>query len=335
MLNFLNLLAACVLALTVLTAHAAELRPGKVFRDCAECPEMVVIPAGRFMMGSPTDEKGRDSDEGPLHEVSVKSFALGRTEVTLGEFRRFVRATGYKTDAERDVGDKGCFARDKSDGKWEWRVGRYWDNPGFKQNDKQPVACLSWNDAKEYVKWLSNASGKSYRLPSEAEWEYAARAGSVTARYYWGNNPDEACRYANVTDQTTHEGQSWAIKHECRDGHWFTAPVANYAANAFGLHDMIGNVWEWVEDCYHDSYSGAPTDGSAWGLLRRLLSLRIWSYSGAPTDGSAWSGDCTVRGLRGGSWYSDPDYARSAKRYGSVASIRINFTGFRPARMLP
>ncbi|MFA7243306.1 MAG: SUMF1/EgtB/PvdO family nonheme iron enzyme [Sulfuricellaceae bacterium] len=283
---------------------------GMVFRDCSDCPEMVVIPAGSFIMGSPADEKGRDNDEGPQHEVSVKSFALGRTEVTVGEFRRFVRATGYKTEAERNVGSKGCYTWELA--SQDWRAGRYWDDPGFKQNDNQPVACVSWNDAGKYLKWLSNTTGKPYRLPSEAEWEYAVRAGSTTARY-WGNNPDDACRYANVADQAALEGQIWeAPMHECNDSYWFTAPVTNYTANDFGLHDMIGNVWEWVEDCYHDNYSKAPNDGSAW---------------------TSWM--CDVRVLRGGSWRSfDPDFARSAYRFRSDATNRLSVIGFRLARML-
>lgn len=293
---------------------AAAYPAGKVFQDSFKDssgigPEMVVIPAGRFLMGSPESEVGRDKDEGPQREVSVKTFALGKTEVTVGEFRRFVRTTSYKTDAERDVGVQGC--KTLEDGKWDWHAGRYWDNTGFKQSDKQPVACISWNDAREYVKWLSSSTGKSYRLPSEAEWEYAARAGSTTARY-WGNNPDEACRYANVADQTTNGDQSWSTKHNCTDGNWFSAPVASYTANAFGLYDMIGNVWEWVEDCSHDSYNEAPVDGRVWAGL-----------------------NCSVRVLRGGSWGSGPVIARSADRNWSGAAVRINYGGFRLARMLP
>lgn len=293
---------------------AATWPAGVVFQDAFKDgsgigPEMVVIPAGHFLMGSLESEAGRDKDEGPQHEVSVKKFALGKTEVTVGEFRRFVRATSYKTEAERDVGAQGCNTLE--DGKWDWHAGRYWDNTGFKQSDKQPVACISWNDAKEYVKWLSSSTGNSYRLPSEAEWEYAARAGSTTARY-WGNNPDDACRYANVADQTTNGGQSWPTKHNCKDGNWFSAPVASYTANAFGLYDMIGNVWEWVEDCSHDSYSGAPVDG------------RVWA-----------GGNCSVRVLRGGSWLNKPDDARSAIRNWGGASSRGGFYGFRLARMLP
>ena len=175
------------------------------------------------------------------------------------------------------------------------------------------MVCVSWDDAKAYVAWLRKKTGKGYRLPSEAEWEYAARAGTQTARY-WGNNPNEACRYANVADTTTGpSGNTWTKRHECSDGFWFPAQVASFVANNFGLHDVIGNVWEWVEDCYHDSYTGAPGDGSAWT-----------------------SGGCSVgRVLRGGSWYDYPQIARSAKRGRCVSTLRNISDGFRLARMLP
>ena len=288
----------------------AERRPGDSFRDCPDCPEMVVIPAGNFDMGSPASEIGRDADEGPVHRVRVQSFALARTEVTLGEFRAFVRDTGYRTDAEKNAGNaQGCYAWEAADGKWDWRAGRYWEQPGFEQVERQPVACISWNDAQSYVKWLAGKTGQTYRLPSEAEWEYAARAGSTTARP-WGDDADRACGHANVADQTkSPNGHGFNTKHECQDGHWFTAPVASYRPNGFGLYDMIGNVWEWTEDCYHDNYSGAPTDGSAW------------------TGGS-----CEKRVLRGGSWGDEPGNARSAKRSGNSPAFRFVDSGFRLAR---
>jgi formylglycine-generating enzyme required for sulfatase activity len=289
--------------------------PGTAFRDCPDCPEMVVIPAGSFTMGSPGGEEGRKDREGPLHRVSLDGFALGKYEVSVGEFRRFVEASGYRTDAERnaDAGGtaQGCYAMDPTDGKWGWRAGRYWDSPGFTQSERHPAVCISWNDATAYVKWLAQSTGKAYRLPSESEWEYSVRAGSSTARP-WGDDPDQACRYANVADQSkSPNGITFNPKHECNDGTFYTATVGSYLANGFGLHDMIGNAWEWTEDCWNENYSGAPSDGSAWT-----------------------SGNCVARVLRGGSWNYFPTGARSAYRIGVDTTGRDNDYGFRPARIV-
>ncbi len=171
-----------------------------VFKDCADCPEMVVIPAGSFEMGSPASEAGRDSDEGPQHRVTLaKPFALAKAEITRGQFAAFVADSGHQT------GDK-CWTFEG--GKYEERSGRNWRNPGYSQQDSHPIACLNWGDAKAYANWLARKTGKPYRLPSEAEWEYAVRAGATTARY-WGESPDQACSYANIADQTakTHRWQ--------------------------------------------------------------------------------------------------------------------------------
>jgi formylglycine-generating enzyme required for sulfatase activity len=177
--------------------------PGTVFRDCPDCPEMVVIPPGKFVMASPPSERGRESSEGPLHIVTIaQPFALGRYTVTVAEFRTFVQASGYKTDAERNFGNvQGCRSWDVPWGQFGWQAERNWNDPGFPQQDPQPVLCVSWNDANVYTQWLSQKSGKRYGLPSEAQWEYAARAGTTTARF-WGDDPNQSCRYANVADQT-------------------------------------------------------------------------------------------------------------------------------------
>jgi formylglycine-generating enzyme required for sulfatase activity/uncharacterized caspase-like protein len=279
---------------------------GQTFRDCADCPEMVVIPAGRFTMGSPAAEAGRSPDEGPQHGVSVKSIAMGKTHITRGQFAAFVNATKY------DAGNK-CVTFEG--GKFEGGTGRNWRNPGYQQADNHPVVCINWDDAKAYAKWLSSKTGKVYRLPTESEWEYAARAATTSARY-WGENPDAACRYANVGDQTATsqiEGASaWDI-HNCSDGYAYTAPVASFRPNAFGLQDMIGNVRQWVEDCWHADYNGAPRDGSAWKA----------------------GDDCGSRVQRGGSWLEGPAIARSAHRGWYVTSPRALHVGFRLARMLP
>lgn len=278
-------------------------KAGKIFRDCPSCPEMVVIHSGSFDMGSPGSEAGRDDDEGPVQRVSVATFALGKTEITRGQFAAFVKKTNYST------GDK-CWTLEG--GKYEERSGN-WLKLGYSQDDNHPVACINWNDAKAYAEWMSRKTGKQYRLPTEAEWEYSARDNTSTARY-WGGNPDEACGYANVADKTAQAqirgATSWSV-HNCTDGFAFTAPVGSFKANAFGLNDMLGNVWEWTEDSYHDSYKSAPTDGSAW------------------------QGDGAKRVLRGGSWNNGPRNVRAAIRNSNEPALRFSFFGFRLARKLP
>ena len=299
-------------AASVKEAPRALPRPGSVFQDCADCPRMVVIPAGEFTMGSPATEAGRGFDEGPQRQVAfVQPFALGRSEVTVAEFRRFAEESGYKTEAERDVRAQGCSGfiyADPAAGNPGAPPLTSWRSPGLTQAESHPVLCVSWNDARAYAQWMSKRTGKRYRLPSEAEWEYAARAGSVTARF-WGEDPVQACRFANVADQSRFQTWGFGQKHECTDGHYFTAPAGGYAPNRFGLYDMLGNAWEWTEDCWNASYAGAPADGSAW-----------------------LSGDCAQRVSRGGSWSTVPRFARSATRNKNTADHRDNLTGFRLAR---
>ena len=289
-----------------LLAEAEEserLGPGSVFRDCAACPEMVVVPAGSFRMGSPPGEEGRFIAEGPLHRVEIsKPFAIGRFEVTRGEYARFVSETG-------DSPGTTCWTYEG--GEWEERTGRNWRSPGFAQEDSHPAVCVNWKDARSYVAWLSRKSGEAYRLLSESEWEYAARAGTTSSRY-WGNAPSSACRHANVYDRTGKDEFSFDLSHhDCRDGHGHTSSAGVFDPNDFGLHDMLGNVWEWVADCWNESYAGAPSDGSAWT-----------------------SGDCSRRVLRGGSWVSEPRGVRSAIRTWDSTGYRINGFGFRVARTL-
>ena len=261
---------------------------GTVFRDCPDCPEMVVVPAGSFKMGSPGDEEGRNDDESPVHGVTIsRAFAVGRYEVTRSEFGRFVSATGRSMSG-------GC--RVWTGKGWRTEGDRSWRSPGFGQTERDPVVCVSWNDAKAYVKWLSAKTGKEYRLLSESEWEYAARAGSST-RYSWGDGIGRNRANCRVC------GSRWDYER--------TAPVGSFAANGFGLHDMHGNVWERVEDCWNDSYDGAPSDGGAW-----------------------LSGECSSRVLRGGSWYSRPQVLRAAKRGRNSTGYRNSKWGFRIARTL-
>ena len=179
-------------------------------------------------MGSPAKETGREPDE-IQHRVCVSDFELAPTELTVGEFKRFATATGYQTDAEKDAVFKGCYAR--KDGKFEPQPELSWRKPGYKQGDDYPVACVSWNDATAYIQWLSQQTGQSYRLPTEAEWEYAARAGTTTSRH-WGDNPKQACQYANITDRAkSPSGLVWTEKHECSDGYWYPAPIRKFRAN--------------------------------------------------------------------------------------------------------
>jgi len=308
--------AKAVAAIAVKEAPRVARRPGTVFQDCPDCPRMVVIPAGDFTMGSPASEAGRGVDEGPQRQVSIaQPFALGRSEVTVAEFRRFVEESGFKTEAERDTRAQGCSGfvyADPAAGNAAPPAVTSWRSPGLAQAqiDSHPVLCVSWNDARAYAQWLSRKTGRRYRLPTEAEWEYAARAGSSTARY-WGDDADQACRFANVADQSRFQTWGFGQKHECTDGHYFTAPAGGYLPNRFGLYDMIGNVWEWTEDCWNASYAGAPSDGNA------------------STDG-----DCAQRVCRGGSWSTVPRFARSATRYKNPADYRDNLTGFRLVRTL-
>ena len=277
---------------------------GAEIRDCPDCPQMVVMPLGAYSMGSPSKESGRKDTEGPVHRVTIeRPFAAGRHEVTRGQFRRFVDETGHSAQ-------DGCqtFRR----GAWKWRDEDNWLEPGFAQTDDHPVVCVGWEDARAYVEWLSMKTDKSYRLLSESEWEYAARGGAQTARY-WGDRSSQACKYANVLDRSyrkKYRGNS-AI-HQCDDGFAATSPVGSRAKNGFGLYDMLGNVWEWVEDCWHAGHSESSADASA-------------------RNGS---GDCSRRVVRGGAWGSTRDYARSAVRVGVGSGSRFSGGGFRVARTL-
>ena len=295
-------LSVCVMVGFLALPALAEKAP-QVLRDCPDCPEMIVMPGGTFTMGSPSGELARYDVEGPQHDVRVAPFALGKYEVTRGEWGAFVRESGYQQPETCD--DE--FERD-------------WRRAGFPQTDRHPVVCVSWKDAHAYVEWLSRKTAKTYRLPSEAEWEYAARAGSKIA-YYWGDDPRQGCRYENgfdVTSQRTLKPRPADFATQafnCDDGFVHTAPVGSFAANPFGLHDMLGNVAEWVEDCWHSNYSGAPTDAAAW------------------TSG----GDCGRRVIRGGSWDGAPRSLRVAvRREDSVAfgRDRHSVMGFRLARSL-
>ena len=251
-------------------------KPGDTFRDCPECPEMVVIPAGSFVMGSPANEPGRYLDEGPRHRVTIRrEFAFGRYEVTFAEWDTCVHAGG-------------CRNRPRDNG---WGRGN------------RPAINVSWDEAQEYARWLSRKTGHAYRLSSEAEWEYAARAGTTTA-FHFGDRISPA--QANYDGNFSYDDGPKGIYRKQ------TVAVGSFPANAFGLHDLHGNVSEWVEDCWSDSYLGGPSDGSAW-------TTKI----------------CARRVLRGGSWNYGPGGLRAANRYGNFSVGRGVNTGFRIARTLP
>jgi formylglycine-generating enzyme required for sulfatase activity len=287
---------------------------GETFQDCWKdggvtmCgPQMAVVPKGKYLRGSPDDEKDRFSNEGPRRDVTIAApFAVGRTHVTRGEFAAFVKATNHKTEG-------GCYTWTGSE--WKQQTDRSWQSPGFDQTDDHPVVCVNWEDAQAFAKWVSEKTNKVYRLMSEAEAEYAARGitkiDPKQPRYFFGNEEKELCSYANGGDQTAKEKFSdWTVA-PCKDGYVYTAPVARFKANAFGLYDVHGNVWSWTQDCWNDSYKAAPTDGSAWT-----------------------AGDCSRRVLRGGSWYSRPWFLRAAIRYWDTSDFRYYFYGFRLARTL-
>jgi formylglycine-generating enzyme len=298
------------------------MRPGETFKDCRDCPEMVVVPAGSFTMGSPESETSRERIqkefalwERPRHQVRIlHPFALGKYEVTREQFSVFVGATGHQ------MGNT-CLV-DPGGGNWMDTSGKDWRDPGFRQTENDPVVCVNWKDAKAYVEWLSRKTGKNYRLLSEAEWEYAARSRTTTARY-WGDDADSGCGYANVHDRSSKRVNDFSRMHfDCDDRYGQTAPVGQFRANGFGLHDMLGNVYEWTEDCWHENYNGAPTDGREW--------------ISPATDGTAIisDGECSRRVLRGGSWAASPRVVRSAFRAWLFSDGRTASYGFRVAGTL-
>jgi formylglycine-generating enzyme required for sulfatase activity len=292
-------------------------------------PKMVMIPDGSFCMD---DMKGEGwNEEQPTHRVSMNhQFAMGQNEVTVAEFRRFVKATDYKTDAEKGK-EKGCWVY-KND-HWSKLEDANWDNPYFPQNDDHPVVCVSWNDAVAYAEWLREQTDQQYYLPTEAKWEYAARAKTTTLRY-WGKNSDHACNYANVADRTSQDqtsqsknnfifGFGWIMQtekpkkellsrdiHNCIDGYIYTAPVGSFKPNHFGLYDMLGNVWEWCADPWHSSYKNAPVDGSARDQ----------------------GGENSLRVISGGAWSGKPRYVHASFRFSYSREDRYYDVGFRLSR---
>jgi len=295
----------------------ASYKPGQAFTDRyvdlpGKTPAMVVIPTGSFQMGAPANEGDHTDAETPQHTVTIsKGFAMARTAVTVGEFREFVRASGYVPDSIRLGGasvydERSGALRDDSDATWQD------DYAGRKADDKLPVVNVSWNDAKAYADWLGQRTGKVYRLPSEAEFEYALRGGTRT-RYWWGDDvPTRQVENLTGSGDRSRSGRRWSHAfRNYRDGYWGPAPVMSFAANPFGLYDINGNVSEWTQDCWHDNYVRAPNDGSAW-----------------------INPGCRSHVVRGGSWGSSPDQVDSAYRQGADGELRSGRVGFRVVREL-
>ena len=292
-------------------------KPGQVFSDRyvdlpGKTPAMVVIPTGTFQMGAPDNEDDHNAAETPQHQVTIsKGFALARSAITVGQFREFVRASGYVPDS---VKLDGASVYDESSGAMRDDPRATWqdDYAGRRAGENLPVVNISWNDAKAYADWLSQRTGKVYRLPSEAEFEYALRGGTTT-RYWWGDGtPTRPVENLTGSGDRSHIGRRWS--HAFRgysDGYWGPAPVMTFAPNPFGLYDIDGNVSQWAQDCWHESYVSAPTDGSGW-----------------------LNPGCSTHVVRGGSWGSSPEQVNSAYREGADGSMRSGRVGFRVLREL-
>ena len=306
----------------ILFGLSAASLSAETFTDCPECPEMVEIPTGRFFMGAERAESVSfglppyfQPREQPRHEVTIsKPFAMAKYEITQSQFAKFVEETGYAPTP-------GCSIFIGTE--WIWDEERSWRDAKLGQTPDHPVTCINWHDAVAYVQWLSQHTGHSYRLPSEAEWEYAARAGTTTP-YWFGSDAEDICTYINLGDITTRDAFRWhetEIKFElvnnwtympCEDGHATTAPVTFGVPNPFGIHNMLGNASEWTADCWHDTYDTGP----ATEAPRQL------------------SGDCGIRVMRGQGWTAIDASTRAAFRGRLDASARRFYHGIRVVREL-
>ena len=306
------LAAACLLELLFLRSAQAQrcdgmdvnvstreqrcLRPGygEPFKDCLECPELVVVPAGSFMMGaSPGEEVFNHEREDRVQVNIAEPFAVGRFAVTRSEFAAFLAATAHNSDG-------GCY--DISSSEVKGRAGRDWRSPGFLQDDRHPVVCVNWHDAKAYVAWLASHTGKGYRLLTETEREYVARAGSITP-FWWGSTIS--------TDQANYDGSITYAGGAAGERRRATVPVDSFLPNPWGLYNVHGNAWDWTEDCWNPTNAGNSGDGSP-----RL------------------TGDCSLRVIRGAGWNNAPHTLRSARREREPINVRASRMGFRVARTL-
>ncbi|MEO1284501.1 MAG: SUMF1/EgtB/PvdO family nonheme iron enzyme [Pseudomonadota bacterium] len=277
---------------------------GDTFTDCEGCPTMVAVAGGQLLMGAPADRITAgdfSADQGPQRSVKITAFAIGQTEVTRAQFTDFLEASGHTPPS-------GCITWE--DGIESDRTDRSFENPGYDQNPDHPVVCITWHDAQAYVDWLSRETGERYRLLSEAEWEFAARAGSDD-RFFFGADVEAICRYDNVGDADAKaRWPNWETT-ACSDGEVVTGPAGSYDPNGFGVYDIYGNVREWVRDCWHNNYQRAPDTSQAWIDV-----------------------GCTARVARGGSWDSKPSLVASSWRLSLPAETRHFLYGFRVAREL-
>ena len=319
--------AAVLIAIAVVALYAAPralvAEPATAFTDCADCPEMMPVPAGEFFMGA-TAEELRVADlppyfegrELPRHRVTIsRPFAVAKYELSRAHYARFVEDSGYAPAA-------GCWIFIGTE--WIFDASRSWRDTQLDQGEDHPVTCINWHDALAYTRWLSERTGQRYRLLSEAEWEYAARAGTETA-YWFGDSAEAICEYVNLGDITTRDRFGWhetEIKFApldnwtyvpCRDGYATTAPVDFGAPNPFGIFNMLGNVQELVTDCWHPSYASGP-------------------ITEAPRD---TSGDCALRMMRGQGWTAIAASTRAAFRARMLATDRRFYLGIRLARDYP
>lgn len=307
------MLRLLLLVLCFISATAAWAQPTSTatIRDCPTCPEMVSIRGGTFVMGAAPGEEERDGvppnargRSQPQRQVAVPAFLMGRFEVTVDQFTEYQRATGHTIDA-------ACWS-EGIDGKRRQYRGITWRNPGFPQTGRDPVVCVNWFEARGYAGWLSQRTGKRYRLPSEAEWEYAARAGSKGTRPF-AVDPSTICTRINFGDLSLAD----AYKHRrdaarygvCSDGYAFTSPVGAFPPNPFGLHDTLGNAWEWMEDCWNPTHDGA-----------------------APDSKPRYTGECDKRVVRGGGWFNDPWRSTVTFRFRDSNGHNGNMLGFRLVR---
>ncbi len=315
-----------VLSLLFSIATSAQIKkssykPGQTFRDCSKCPEMVMIPAGSFMMGSPANEVGHSDVEGPQKKIAIKEFAAGKFDITLAQWKIFVNATN------RPIAT-GCAwsgFKDPTIKDWDPNPNASWQHLGFPQDSTHPVVCITWNDAQDYVKWLSEKTGNTYRLLTEAEWEYAARAGSNTP-YPWGFVANH--EYANYGADS-----GWKAIAIGRDKWLYTSPVGSFPPNAFGLYDMQGNVLQFVEDCFSPNISEIPSDGSAYKKDTLIHMTGTFSFMNGKRT-------CENKIVRGGDWGDPPQMLRSGFRNWApgpgftIENYRSGGVGFRVAREL-